>query len=211
MRILTHRRSLVVAAIVGLCAFSATAIAGHDRRPQTDQVSARIVFGPAQVNEQPCAGLDGTHIQGTVTGQGTSTGDPRLSGNVAIRVQGLFSEQGGIETGRLVIRDPATGRKKADASFTSVLRDEISQGLLVGRVFDEGSGGEETTGAGRFVANWRVTFGPTVMAQIGGMAADGRLPAVIQSGRCPGASDDDDDDDDDKRSSRRKTKSRWDD
>jgi hypothetical protein len=155
------------------------------------------VFTAAQVNEQPCAGLDGTHIQGTVAAQGTSSGDPRLSGTLTLRLSALFSEQGGVEIGRLVIRDPATGRKKAEGSFTNVLREDISQGLIVGRVHDQGSGGEETTGAGKFVANWRVTFTQTgPVGQIGGTVADGRLPAVIQSGRCPGAEDDDDDDDD---------------
>lgn len=210
MRFLMHRRSLVAAAILGLFALSTTAIASHDRRPQTDQVSAQIAFTAAQVNEQPCVGLDGTHFQGTVTAQGTSTGDPRLSGNLSLRLSALFSEQGGIEVGRLVIRDPATGRKKAEGSFTSVLREDISQGLIVGRVHDRGGGPEETTGAGKFVANWRVTFTQTgPVGQIGGTVADGRLPAVIQSGRCPGASDDDDDDDNELFGV--KTQSRWDD
>lgn len=210
MRFVMHRRSLVTAAILGLFAYGATAVAGHDRRPQTDQVSAQIVFTSGQVNEQPCAGLDGTHIQGTVTAEGTVTGDPRLSGNLTLRLRALFNEQGGVEIGRLVIRDPGTGRKKAEGSFTSVLREDISQGLIVGRVHDRGGGTEETTGAGRWVANWRVTFTQTgPVGQIGGTVADGRLPAVIQSGRCPGASDDDDDDNNELFGVR--THSRWDD
>ena len=43
-------------------------------------------------------------------------------------------------------------------------------------------------GVEALIANWRTTFHPNgaITAQIGGEAADGRLPAIVTRGRCKG-------------------------
>ena len=78
-----------------------------------------------------------------------------------------------------MIRDPDTGRKKAVATFTDAGVAEVFQGMLVGSL---------KPGGGNLVANWRTTFheNGAITAQIGGEAADGRLPAVVTGGRCKG-------------------------
>jgi hypothetical protein len=196
-----RRKRLASAAAVLLVAFAFTfalsvaAIAGDDRRPQTDRVLADIVFTEfAETTERFCVGQDGRYFAGSGTARGTSTGDPRLSGDVTVTARTLVNIEMdlGTDIGRIVIRDPETGRKKAEGSFSNVSTDEISQGTIVGRVYDAGTGGEETTGAGTLVANWRVTSGETgVTAQIGATASDARLPALVQSGHCRDGDDDD--------------------
>jgi hypothetical protein len=64
------------------------------------------------------------------------------------------------------------------ARFTDAGVAEIFQGVLVG----------EVTRGSTLITNWRTTFHPNgaVTAEIGGSAADGRLPAVVVSGRCKG-------------------------
>jgi hypothetical protein len=120
---------------------------------------------------------------------GTSEGD--LAGEVTVRLELLIElETGdGFERGRLVIREPGSGRKVVDARFENGDIDEISQGSLFGRVRADGQDADDDGGGGsRLFANWRITFheNGAVTAQIGGEAADGRLPAVVVGGKCTG-------------------------
>ncbi len=112
---------------------------------------------------------------------GTSEGDASLTGDVEVTLHVLNEIETGESTqqGRLVIRDPDTGRKKVVASVNDAGFAEIFQGSLVGSL---------KPGGGNLVANWRTTFqeNGAVTAQIGGEAADGRLPAVVTRGRCTG-------------------------
>jgi hypothetical protein len=56
---------------------------------------------------------------------------------------------------------------------------EVSQGTVVGKVLK---------GSMSLIANWRTTFheNGAITAQIGGVAPDGRLPAVVSRGSCKG-------------------------
>jgi len=63
----------------------------------------------------------------------------------------------------------------------------VLHGFVVGRVKDQGIGGEETSGRGWIYANFKGAFnatGTVLTGQLGGTAADPRTPAVIQSGSC---------------------------
>ena len=95
----------------------------------------------------------------------------------------------GVEDGTLRISDPTTGRTKLKARVKDAGVAEIWQGLVFGQVRDRGIGpAEETSGAGGIHAGYRITFFPngSVTMQIGGEAADGRIPGVIFSGKCKG-------------------------
>jgi hypothetical protein len=98
-----------------------------------------------------------------------------------------FTEGFGPMQGRIVIREPATGRKKADGQLDGTGPLDFVQGVIAGRVHDQGGGAEETSGDGLLIANWRLVYGSTgITMQLGGEATDGRLPASISSGECRG-------------------------
>jgi hypothetical protein len=179
---MTRKRLLGGLALMAVLAVSAVAIAsGGGGEPRIDQVEATITFTQAQVGIRACEGPAGAYDENRVHVVGTAEGDPRLSGNVAVSIR-VFNEVGTGEStqqGRLLIRDPDTGRKKVVARFTDAGVTEIFQGTVVGSLRPTG---------GRLVANWRTTFheNGAITAQIGGEAADTRLPAVVARGGCTG-------------------------
>jgi hypothetical protein len=168
---------LVLAVVLAVTAAAIAAGGG----PRAEQVEASIVFTNAQVAQRFCEGPEGEFVEQRVVAFGTATGDPRLSGDVVARLTLLNESATGesFQRGRLVIRDPDTGRKKVVARVADGGVAEIFQGSLVGTV---------RPGGWRLFANWRTTFNPNgaITAQIGGEAADGRLPAVVVKGRCTG-------------------------
>ena len=174
------KRWLSAVALVAVLGVSAAAIAAGGG-PQIDQVAAEITYTHVQLDFRTCEGREGVFEEDRVRVLGTSEGDASLTGDVEVTVRALFELETGeaTQSGRLVIRDPDTGRKKALASFTDAGVGEILQGMLVGSVRPKGDS---------LVANWRTTFheNGAITAQIGGEAADGRLPAVVTRGRCKG-------------------------
>lgn len=178
---MTRKRLLGGLALIAVLMVSAVAIAGGSG-PKIDPVQATIVYTFAELDMRSCEGPGGeVFTEQRVRAFGTAEGDPRLSGDVEVSLRLLNEDSTGesFQKGRLVIRDPDTGRKKADASFTDAGVAEIFQGVLVGKVKPRSKG---------LIANWRTTFHPNgaITAQIGGEAGDGRLPAVVVEGRCSG-------------------------
>jgi hypothetical protein len=149
--------------------------------PRAEQVEATITYTHAQIAQRFCEGPEGEFAEQRVVAFGTATGDPRLSGDVVIRLRLLNESATGesFQRGKLVIRDSDTGRKKVVARFADGGVAEIFQGSLAGTV---------RPGGWSLFANWRTTFhaNGAITAQIGGEAADGRLPAVVIKGRCTG-------------------------
>jgi hypothetical protein len=188
---LRAKRGLMVLVVLATLAVGTLAIASGDRRPDTDSVMATIVFDRVVGKERFCEGVDGEYAEQYVRVSGTATGDSRLSGDVEFSVYVLVNiENGvGIEDGTIRIRDPRTGRTKVKARVKDAGTAEIWQGLLFGEGRDRGLGpAEETFGAGSIHANYRTTFHPNgaVVMQVGGEAADGRIPGVVFSGKCRG-------------------------
>jgi hypothetical protein len=195
--------ALALSAVLGA---SGVAIADDDDdgRPRTDRVEATIVFTHGKERHRFCEGEDGPYVEAHVVVDGVSTSpDPRLTGDVQLRLHLLLKFTGdGTERGTFVIRDSDTHKKKVTGEFFNADQEEISQGVIVGKVHAAGIGDErrgdddddDEQSGGKLTANWRITFhpGPTpeepgpVTAQLGGAAEDGRLPAVIQSGQCTG-------------------------
>lgn len=171
---------LALAVVLGVTAAAIAAGGG----PRAEQVEATIVYTDAQIVERFCVGPEGDFAEQRVVAKGKATGDPRLSGDVTLRIRLLNESATGesFQQGTLVIRDPDTGRKKVVARVADAGVAEIFQGSLVGTV---------RPGGWQLFANWRTTFQPNgaITAQIGGEAADGRLPAVIVKGRCTGPFD----------------------
>jgi hypothetical protein len=187
---LRAKRGLAVLVALGTLAVGTLAVASGERRPDTDTVMTTIVFEDVVGKERFCDGVDGPYAEQYVRVTGTATGDSRLSGNVEFSVYLIVNIDNGvgIEDGTIRITDPATGRTKVKARVKDSGVAEIWQGLLFGEVRARGMGGEETSGAGRIHANYRTTFHPNgaIVMQVGGEAADGRIPGVIFSGRCKG-------------------------
>lgn len=186
------RRKLGLAGLVALAALGviAAAVAAGGRQPDTDTVMATVVFSHVEGKTRVCDGVDGEYAEQVVTVTGTSTGDPRLSGRVTFSAYVVINIDNGVgtESGSIRIRDAQTGRTKLKARAQDAGVAEIWEGLLAGRVRDRGSGGEESTGAGRIHANYRITAFPNgaVTMQIGGVNSDGRNPGVIFDGSCRG-------------------------
>ena len=174
------KRWIGALALVAVLGVSAAAIAAGGG-PQIDQVAAEITYTHAQVDFRFCEGPEGEFEEDRVRVFGTSEGDASLTGDVEVTIKVLneFGTGESTQQGRLVIRDPDTGRKKVVATFTDAGVAEVFQGVLVGSLRPDGD---------NLVANWRTTFheNGAITAQIGGEAADGRLPAVVTSGRCKG-------------------------
>jgi hypothetical protein len=177
-------------AVIGLLGVVAAAVAASVRQPDTDSVMATVVFSHVEGKTRSCEGVDGEYAEQLVTVTGTSTGDPRLSGKVTFSVHVIVNVENGVgtESGTIRIQDAQTARTKVKAQVKDAGVAEIWQGLVAGQVRDRGSGGEETAGAGAIHGNYRITFMPNgaVTMQIGGEAADGRIPGVVFSGQCRG-------------------------
>jgi hypothetical protein len=168
---------LALAVVLGATAAGIAASGG----PRAEQVEATITYTHAKIAQRFCQGPEGEFGEQRVVGTGTAMGDPRLSGDVVLRITLLNESATGesFQRGTLVIRDPDTGRKKVVARVADAGVAEIFQGSLAGSV---------RPGGWQLFANWRTTFHPNgaITAQIGGEAADGRLPAVVIKGRCTG-------------------------
>ena len=163
---------------------------GGNGAPNSDHVLATVILTHFHSKSRECDGQDGHYFENHGVFYGKSTGDPRLSGDFELSlILDLFNitQGSGPQYGNVVIRDPVTGRKKAEG-VSSAWGINFVKGTIVGVARDEGGGTEETTGAGRLVAGFEYTIlrDGTFALQIGGPAADNLMPAGIWSGRCRG-------------------------
>ncbi len=181
---MTGKRLVAGLALIGILAVSAAAIAGG-RGPKIDPVEATITYTFIEVDYRSCVGPgDESFTEQRVRAVGTAEGDRRLAGDVEVRLRLLNENSTGesFQKGKLVVRDPESGRKKVVARFMDAGVAEIFQGMLVGDV---------KRGSKDLIANWRTTFHPNgaITSQIGGAAADERLPTIVTRGRCKGPFD----------------------
>jgi hypothetical protein len=181
---MTRKRLVAGLALIGVLAVSAAAIAGGGG-PKIDPVEATITYTFVEVHYRSCLGPGDEHFtEQRLHVLGTAEGDKRLAGDVEVRLRLLNEDSTGesFQRGRLVIRDPDSGRKKVVARFVDAGVAEIFQGTLVGNV---------KRGSKDLIANWRTTFheNGAITAQIGGEGSDGRLPAIVMRGRCKGPFD----------------------
>ena len=175
-----------------------TAMADSGNQPHTDPVAGSFSFTTVQVKQRSCTGQDGAYLEITARQVGAAVGDPRLTGDLELTSNILLNASTGLGTseGRFTVRDTATGRKKAEGEFHGVITLAALSpsplfglhGMLLGKVFDEGTGtDEELLGRGRALANFEATFDAHLngTGQFGG-AGDILNPSVIQGGHCTG-------------------------
>jgi hypothetical protein len=183
------RTWIVVAMITALATAGAAVAHKRQSKTHTDAALATFTVTQSSVREKSCTGADGEYRQFHAKYRGTSTGDPRLTGDIVIRSKGLINQTTGMgsSSGTLYLksegRTTAVGRYFATNTNLGVLH-----GYVVGHVRDKVAGGaEEQDGSGRLMANFKATFnanGTVLTGQLGGTSADPRTPAVIQSGGC---------------------------
>ena len=168
-------------ASVSVLGVGTLAIAANRDGPRVHEVQADIVYRHASVDFRLCEGPQGPFREGRVVVTGPSHGDVPLTGQVTAKLRYLWDDQtgDGFQRGTLIVQDPQTGRVKAKADFVDASIAEITQGTLVGSVRDDHR---------TLIADWRTTWhvNGAVTAQIGGLAADRRLPAVVVRGHCTG-------------------------
>jgi hypothetical protein len=159
-----------------------------DRRLHSDHVEARVVFTAIKARVRRCEGEEGPYAETDHTFFGISTGDPRLSGRVELRVHDIFNIAEGLGPQRAAIRITEGGRRKVEGEYAAWGPADIVQGTITGRVSDDGGGPEPTSGDGTLIANWRVTYheNGAVTAELGGLTTDARLPAGVWTGKCRG-------------------------
>lgn len=179
---MSKRRWAVLAAVTA-AVFATTAVAiAQVTGPSFDQVQATVTYTDGTIRARECEGPDGSVGDAMVVVRGHATGDPRLSGNVTLRLSvNMFEFQTGesLDRGTLRIRNPQTNELKVSARLIQSGIEEIGQGDLIGKVRHGGS----------LYANVRTTFyeNGAIVTQIGGELPDGRLPALVKrGGRCPG-------------------------
>jgi hypothetical protein len=97
----------------------------------SDPVSGRFVVtlaGPPTF--KPCGKQANAVLKARLTGTATSS-DPRLAGDVTMRLRGVTDEDGpGATVSSVVIRNPDTGRRTANGTFVAVRTSETISGVL---------------------------------------------------------------------------------
>jgi hypothetical protein len=187
-------RTKLTLAVAALTSLLVTGVAiAHERlnRTHTDAVMASFTVSQVRASDKTCTGTDGEYRQFKAVYKGTSTGDPRLTGEVWIRSHGLINQTTGYgrSSGSVAVRDATTGKWKARGSYTAVNTDlGVLHGFVKAHVKDRAAATtEEQSGSGKLYANFKGTFdtaGTTLTGQLGGSSGDSRTPAVIQSGGC---------------------------
>jgi hypothetical protein len=164
------------------------AVATHKQdRTHTDSVAATFTASQTRVHSKTCTGSDGAYVKFHSALRGTSTGDPRLTGELRIRAHGLINTttDRGQVVGHVWVR--GTSGKLAHARLWAVYQAGKVHGVVVGRVKDRSTGAaEELSGSGRLIGAVEATFNAArteLTGRIGGSGAT-ILPATIQKGGC---------------------------
>lgn len=180
-------------ALVTLAALVATglAIAHEKQSKKTEAVAASFTAAPTErTTTRQVVGQDGTYNVTHGVYQGTSTGDPRLTGKITMRTKTVVNVTNGYgwTKGHVVLRDD-DGDLKAKATLVAVNSQRgVLNGLLTGRV----------KGAGKLIANFTAAFNATGTSLSGELGV-GQNTAIVTSGGFDRHDDDDDHRSDDRR------------
>src|SRR2546423_3637500 len=124
----------------------------------SSNVQALVIITHNRGRVRTCNGEDGFYAENHQVNTGTVTGDPRLSGIIEMHILELGHFGDDIHAssfGTFVIRDAASGRKKAEGDYNAWAHFDLLKGTFVGRGLN-GAGGQE---GGNLIANVRVNFG----------------------------------------------------
>jgi hypothetical protein len=185
---LTRWISLAIAAVMAL-AVAGIAVAHKSAGPATPTEPAVATFTATpnadKTRTRQCTGADGTYTIAKAVYNGTSTGDARLTGNITIKSQSVVNTTTGLghSEGEVFVRDAATGKLKAVASFAAVNTEQgVLNGFLTGKVKNATAaakakrGGSHRHGNGgtSIAANFSAAFnadGTQLSGELGGGAA----------------------------------------
>ena len=121
--------------MVLLLGVTTTGVAVAATTGSSDPVSGTLdvtLAGPPTF--KPCGKQATARSKATLTGTATSS-DPRLAGNVTMRLRGVTDEDGpGATVSLVVIRNPHTGRLTAKGTFVAVRTDTTISGVLDARL-----------------------------------------------------------------------------
>jgi hypothetical protein len=122
--------------MVLLLGVTTTAVAVAATTGSSDPVSGKFdvtLAGPPTFN--PCGNQAVARLKATLTGTATSS-DPRLAGNVRMRLRGVTDEDGpGATASTVVIRNPNTGQRTAKGTFVAVRTDDGLSGVLDAKLY----------------------------------------------------------------------------
>jgi hypothetical protein len=171
------------AAAAALAAGGIAVAAGGGNSAKTEQVTATFTAAPtAKTKTRTCTGADGTYNQTKGVYTGTSTGDPRLSGDIVIRTKTLVNlDTGlGVTTGKVSVKKDGKAIAKAGLKAVNTQRGKLD-GFLTGHA-------RNGQGNARLFANFSAAFNSDGSQLTGELGADAPVApqntAVLQSGHC---------------------------
>jgi hypothetical protein len=162
---------------------------GGGNPQQSNDVEAVIVIQRNRGHFRTCNGVDGFYVENHQINTGIVTGDPRLTGDVEMRVTEIVhigaDDFWTPSFGSFVVRDPASGRIKAEGDYNAWAHLDAFEGTIVGRVQDAGG-----LRGGNLIANVAV-FQPadgSFFIRIGGVSPpETRMNTGIFAGKCSGS------------------------
>jgi hypothetical protein len=170
-----------IAALVALLA-AGIAVAAHKAKG-TDPVAATFTAAQTKNETKTCTGPDGTYNITRASYEGTSTGDPRLTGKLSIRTHTVVNVTNGYgwTKGHVAIRNTA-GKLLAKANIVAV---NSERGVLNGFATGRTRGASEAAPAGALLANFSATVSAAgaVTGSLGGTST-GQNTAIVFSGAC---------------------------
>src|SRR5688500_656294 len=163
-------RRLTWIGIAALAALLATGIAVASHKAKgTDPVAATFTAAPTQTDTKTCTGPDGQYNITRAKYEGTSTGDPRLTGRITIRTHSVVNLTNGYgwTKGHVWVRD-ADGKARAHARLVAINSERVVlNGFLTGRA----KGVSEAAPGGALLANFSAAFnaaGTSLTGTLGG-------------------------------------------
>src|SRR3954452_12191432 len=102
---------LALAAALVLAVAGIAVAHGGRSAGKTEPATATFTAAPTdQSKTTTCTGVDGTYAITRGTYAGTSTGDPRLTGDIVIRAKSVVNQDNGlgVTSGVVYLKDPAT-------------------------------------------------------------------------------------------------------
>ena len=130
--------ALAAVVLAGLAAIAVAAAGG----PKTDVVKVSFTATRQSTKQRTCTGQDGTYLEARETFKGTTTGDPRLTGDLFVRTHALVNTTTGVGTseGHFWIKQTGGHRTLAAGNFEGVgTQGTTLEGFATARL--AGSGG----------------------------------------------------------------------
>src|SRR2546423_5617950 len=155
---------------------------------QSNDVEALAVISHVRGQVRFCNGDDGGYAENHQIATGTVTGDPRLTGSFELRITEIVHFGGGVfwtpSFGTFVIRDPSSGRTKAEGDYNAWASNDAFEGTFVGR----GLNGAGQAGGNLIanVSNVQPEDGSYTIHIGGPSPKETRMSAGIFDGKCSG-------------------------